>query len=197
MAESEIRISELRGEILSLDMRLAQVVTHRGGGGDGDGENGRGGMRRPHSPPPWNAAAALCRMDLHALAREIEKRWRTAAGFRALARGGSDANTRAALRALEALCEARGVDPRGGMLDLERWTRGARMTLGDLERPRRVPGDMECPCCSGRTLSMLALRGIVMCVNPACRDADGMPPQARMEYVALTDRVELVWQARE
>lgn len=136
-------------------------------------------------------------MDLHALAREIEGRWRAAAGFRVAVRGGSDANTRAALRALGNLCEARGVDVRGGVLDLERWVRGARMTLGDLERPRRVPGDVECPFCSGRSLRMLALRGIVMCVNPACRDADGRLPQAQMEYVAETDQIELVWQARE
>jgi hypothetical protein len=181
------RISALRADILALDMRLAVIASHR------DGSDGRGGAQRSHSPPPWNAAAALCRMDLHALAREIECRWREMAGFPALARGGSDGNTRAALRALENLCEARGVDTRGGVTDLERWTRGARMTLGDLERPRRIAGDIACPFCSGRTLRMIASRGIVVCVNPNCRTSDGAHPQARMEYVAASDEVELVW----
>jgi hypothetical protein len=169
-------------------MRLAAIVAHREKA-EGDGRGGR----RPHSPAPWNAGAALCRMDLHALAREIESRWREMAGFSALARGGSDANTRAALRALENLCEARGVEVRGGAGDLERWARGARGVLGDLERPRRVPREMVCPFCHVGALRMLAGRGIVFCVNPGCRTPTGERAVARMEWMAEAGAVELVW----
>lgn len=190
MTEIGARISELREEILALDVRLAGAVTHRGAK---EGEGGGGG-KIAHSPPPWNAAAALCRMELHALVREIEGRWRAAAGFTVVVRGGSDANTRVALRALGNLCEARGVDARGGAGDLERWARGARMVLGDLERPRRLGGDIVCPFCSGKSLRMLAIRGIVFCVSPLCRTPEGERPQAQMEYVAASDSVELVWQ---
>lgn len=183
------RISELRGEILALDARLAAIVAYP----EESRGDGRGGARRAHSPAPWHAGAALCRMDLHALAREVEGRWREMAGFSGVARGGSDSNTCSALEALERLCEARGVDCRGGVADLERWARGARMVLGDLERPRRI-GGMACPFCAmGGSLRMIASRGAVICVNPVCRTEDGGKAMARMEWVADTGTVELVW----
>jgi hypothetical protein len=131
-------------------------------------------------------------MDLHALAREVEARWREMAGFSAAVRGGSDSNTCSALEALERLCEARGVDVRGGVADLERWMLGARVILGDLERPRRVPGEVICPFCGGG-LRMLAGRGVVFCVNPGCRDASGGRPVAQMEWIADSGSVGLVW----
>jgi hypothetical protein len=131
-------------------------------------------------------------MDLHALAREIESRWREMAGFSRMSRGGSDSNTCSALKALERLCEARGVDVRGGVRDLERWARGARGVLGDLERPRRVPGEIVCPYCSGG-LRMLAGRGVVFCVNPGCRTPAGGRAIAQMDWMPETGTVGLVW----
>jgi hypothetical protein len=185
-------MSELCADVRALDLRLAAIVAERSGAG---GRGGGGRMRKPHSPAPWNAAAALCRLDLHALARDIEARWRAAAGFGALRRGGSDANTYRALRALERLCDARGVDWRGGARDLRGWERGARMALGDMEQPRRLPSEIACPYCGGKSLRALTGRGIVFCVNANCRTPDGGRPLGRMEYVTATEQIGLTWSA--
>ncbi len=179
-------MSELCADIRALDLRLAGITAQREGGRE------RGGGRRvSHSPPPWNAAAALCRLDLHALVREIESGWRAAAGFGALARGGSEANTLGALAALERLCDARGVDWRGGARELERWARGARTVLGDLERPRRLADGGGCPFCRMRTLRIWMRDGIIRCVNPVCVTPSGGKATATFDY--YDGRIQLVW----
>lgn len=118
-----------------------------------------------HSPAPWNAAAGLCRMDLHALVREVERTWRTEGGIPLRGRGGSDANTRESLAMLGQICDAVSeVTFAQGLRELARWTRAARVILGDLERPRLL----FCENCSGKTLLMHVTAGTVRCVNPRC-----------------------------
>lgn len=146
-----------------------------------------------HSPAPWNAAVALCRLDLHALVRGIEAEWRVEIGIPVRPRGGSDANTREALRALErlapAVTEATAIS---AARKLSRWTRTAQLILGDAERPRRLPevlgsGDAICPACARKSLRMWAMTGIVRCVSPGCC------AEAQVEYAEAEGRIMLIW----
>lgn len=122
-----------------------------------------------HSPAPWNAAAGLCRMDLHALVREIERDWRISGGIPLRGRGGSDGNTRHSLAMLGQVCDTVSESEfTRGMRELGRWARAARMILGDLERPRRLPHEITCLKCEGKTLRMWTMEGIVRCVRPGC-----------------------------
>lgn len=137
-------------------------------------------------------------MDLHALAREIENAWRRAIQVPVRPRGGSDANTTAALRALGRLLPAvPDADVRGGMRELERWRRTAGMVLGDLERPRRLPvaaggREIDCPWCRMQTLRMLVNRGIVICVNPVCVTPAGEKATAALDY-STADGIRITW----
>lgn len=157
------RTSSLCSEVLLLDSRLAVTV---GWSNTSSKEGGGGGGKLAHSPAPWNAAAGLCRMDLHALVREVERTWRTEAGIPLRGRGGSDANTRESLAMLAQICDAISeVTFTQGLRELTRWLRAAKMIMGDLERPRRL----ACVNCGGKTLLMHATTGTVQCVNPRCR----------------------------
>jgi hypothetical protein len=185
------RISSLRDEILLLDGRLSAAVPFRSKM-NSDGEAGGRG-RMPHSPAPWNVAAAECRLDLHALVRRTEDEWRAGIRIPVRKRGGSDRNTAAGLKALERIASA---VPEGMLVnslrELTRWTRSARMILGDLERPRRLPRaegekEMPCPYCEVRSLRIWMLDGIVRCNNPACARI------AVVEYVTETGDVVLEW----
>jgi hypothetical protein len=152
------------------------------------------------SRPPWNGAAALTVLELHALVRALEKELRDARGLSARLRGSSDANTEAALNAIPDLLTALPVPEGARVLRvLTRWLRGARTVLGDLELPRRLPrvkgaGEPRCPFCTFQTLRMWALEGIVRCLNPVCTDAEGRHPVARMEFSSFTGELELIWQ---
>lgn len=147
-----------------------------------------------HSPAPWNAAAGLCRMDLHALVREVERTWRTEAGIPLRGRGGSDGNTRESLVMLGQICDAVSeVTFTQGMRELSRWARGAKTILGDTERSRQLPIDKTCPFCQKKSLRALTVRGTVICVDPDCHAPDGSRPQARLEYVEATGQFELDW----
>lgn len=141
-------------------------------------------------------------LGLHQLARELEMSFRQYAGQPARPRGGSDVNTRLAL---EAVCRLAEAVPDGAVSsaehDLDRWHRNAKVVLGELELPQRLPrspGQPEpsCPFCQRKTLRMLPLRGIVICIMPkaSCADSEGRKPVARMEYSEFTRQFELVWQ---
>jgi hypothetical protein len=132
-------------------------------------------------------------MDLHALTRRIEAEWRAAAGFTLRVRGGSDSNTYSSLEALERLAHARDVEAREGLRSLERWIKGARMLLGDAERPRRIPGAEKCPWCGVRSLRMWTGQGTVRCVNPSCATPSGEKATATFDYSAAAG-LRLTWQ---
>lgn len=129
-------------------------------------------------------------MDLHALVREIERTWRTETGIPLRGRGGSDRNTRESLTVLGQICDVVSEATfTQGMRELSRWTRAAGMILGDLERPRRLPQEMTCGKCGGKTLRMWMMEGIVRCVVPGC----GM----RGEFDFAEGEVQIAWDASE
>jgi hypothetical protein len=145
------------------------------------------------SPAPWHAAAGEAYMAIHAEAREIEQdaRYRITGHTGAL-RGGSDENTRAALRAVEHLVHALDEDHAHKVgRDVARLVRLAREALGESERwapLRRQPGQLPpvCPYCETYGLRILPSTGEVRCVNPECRDTRGKRPSGHAEHAHHT-----------
>ena len=155
-----------------------------------------------HSQPPWNAAVAFSYLELHSLSRDLEDKFRYYSDQPARGRGGSDENTRLALESVINHTES---VPESAVLsairDLESWIRRARIVLGELELPQRLPrlpgqAEPSCPFCKRRTLRMLPLRGVVTCIMPLsiCKDDEGRKAFAKMEFSAFTQDFELVWQ---
>jgi hypothetical protein len=115
-------------------------------------------------------------------------------------RGGSAANTRKALEAVQRLCE--GADDHMALSatrTLRHWLKQALIALGEMEAPRRIPrlpGEKEpsCPWCANHTLRMLPLEGLIVCVTPKCTDEDGRKPRARMQFSSHVGDFVLVWQ---
>jgi hypothetical protein len=107
------------------------------------------GRTQPGSKPPWNTAVACVVTDIHAGVRELEQDFRYQVTGRYATRGGSDANTAAAIDAICRLAEA--LDQ--AMADqatrlLNRYiTQVMMLPAIDLEqRWRTVPG--PCPRCT-------------------------------------------------
>lgn len=115
------------------------------------------------SPAPWNDEAAGILFDVHAGARQHEKRLRVELGFGSLRRGPTDRATRAALFALADLVRAahtRHLDSARPEVertarDLNRWARICRRILDDDPNPNDItvthaPGNLKCPGCGRR-----------------------------------------------
>jgi hypothetical protein len=153
-----------------------------------------------HSQPPWNSAVAFAVMSLHQLARDIEVRLRVIAELPVRRRGGSDSNTRLALEAAASLAEtASDAAVCDVVNELDRWLRQAKITMGELEFPQRLPrlpgkSEPTCPFCKHKTLRMFPLRGFIICITPDCLDEEKRKPRAVMEYSSFTCQFELVWQ---
>lgn len=161
----------------------------------------RGG--RAGAQLPGNVAAMMLALDVHEFVRRLEASLRLAVtGKPGPARGGSDANTRAALKAIVNLGEAVSEDAAGqaGRL-LEKFV----TAIGQLpaideaprwERIRPGPGGLPpaCPNCGTFSLRVALASGAVMCVCPGCRDGDGnSPPVARLELSRISGDPILVW----
>lgn len=151
------------------------------------------------SRPPWTAVAAELVTDLHAKARFHEAALCRHVSGRTPQRGASGRNTWLALYHVTDLMEA--VPDREVvvvLLDLRGWTGRAEVFLGQAEPIRRLPREFRqaeqvCPWCEFQTLRCYISTGSVFCVNPACRDADGVRPQAHMEVTDLGE-LSLRWQ---
>lgn len=191
------RLAETSAECLKTAGKLEAVIAVKSVRRD-DGFTGK----VTHSQPPWNSAVALAIMSLHQLARDIETRFRVAADLPVRKRGGSDSNTRLALEAAASLAEtASDAAVCDAVSELDRWLRQAKITMGELEFPQRLPrlpGKSEpvCPFCKHKTLRMFPLRGFIICITPEeiCHDDEGRKPKAVMEYSSFTCQWELVWQ---
>ena len=173
---------------------------------------GRGGV--PATRTPGNTAALNAQLDAHEMVRRLEAALRLAvAGHTGRARGGSDGNTAAALKAIEKLGAALPQeirDARGKLVwpcqELAaRVIERAASVIGQLPAVDEVPkwtkirpgpGGLppKCPNCETYSLRVALASGVVVCVYPDCEDLDGRhPPQARMDISKIDGRPVLVW----
>jgi len=189
------RLLDAVSSAVDLNARLAAIIATAVSRLGGRGRSGR----IDHSQPPWNAPVAHLVLELHALARYLENDLRDLAGMRWHARGGDDANTIFALRAIGNLAEAVQdswlLEPAH---QLGGWCSRSLVVLGERDVPRRLPrnvgqSEARCPYCSCLTLRFWSSRGEVRCVNPACADGDERRPVARMDYSVVTQDWVLAW----
>jgi len=173
---------------------------------------GRGGV--PAWRTPGNTAALNALLDAHEMVRRLEAALRlTVAGHTGKARGGSDRNTAAALKAIQNLGAAlpREIRDAKGKLVWPCQELAARVVghaasvIGQLpavdevpkwSKIRPGPGGLppRCPNCQTYSLRIALQSGVIVCVFPDCSDADGRkPPQARMDISKIDGSPCLLW----
>jgi hypothetical protein len=154
------------------------------------------------SRPPWNQSAANAFFDATEGVRRLEPSLRLAVtGHAGARRGGSDANTAAAIAAVVALSEAVSDDSAGLVARLlGRWVTGVQrlraVDEAETWRPlRTTPGALPpvCPWCGTYSLRAAQRSGNVACFLPGCADSDGNRPQGRLDVSRLTGDVILAW----
>jgi len=181
------------------------------------------GLRRSgllESRPPWNANVAGAYLSAHQLVRRLEASLRLAvAGHPGRARGGSDANTAEAIRAIARMATAASVIPTAEPVSRSdpdgRKLTAAELAAIVLDRAIRVIGQLpaidefpkwekiragpdglppRCPNCGTFSLRVAVQSGVVVCVLPSCADLDGnSPPQAHLDVSRLDGSPALVW----
>lgn len=81
---------------------------------------------------------------------------------------------------------------------LDRWIRRAeavfRPDMG-LHRLPRTPGEeeMRCPWCEYQTMRWQPATGIIVCINPECRDASDQRPRWVADYELVGDQLRFTW----
>jgi hypothetical protein len=158
---------------------------------------GSTGSGQPGSRPPWNTAAANAVTDAAEGVRRLEASLRRdVTGRPGRRRGGSDANTAAALKAIENLGRAVGVDDADAAARcVQRWTRAIQQlpAVDEAEPWRRVPA--ACPYCGFSMLRVQARSGRIACLRGggACTDGDGRPPVGQLDVSQLTGDPLIRW----
>jgi hypothetical protein len=148
------------------------------------------------SAPPWNTAAANALLDAHQLTRRLEASLRYAVtGHTGSPRGGSDANTAAAILAITRLAEAVSDDSAALAARLmDRATSAVdRLPAVDTAQVwRRVAA--PCPFCGFGMLRVAPRSGQVTCLRyGACHDSEGHHPQGRLDVSRLSGEAIIVW----
>lgn len=149
------------------------------------------------SPAPWHAQAAAALMDIHEGVRRMEASMRIdISGQPGRRRGGSTANTAAALASLVRL--GYGLDDRRARYYariLQIWITHAQQLRDIDEAPRwiaiHVPkGQLPptCPYCSTYSLRVAENSGAVRCINRRCLDTTGKRPYGLLERGQYTGR---------
>jgi hypothetical protein len=150
---------------------------------------------KPGSHPPGNAAAMNAHMDAHAGLRRLEALLRLeVTGHTGPRRGGSDANTTAAIEAIEALGNAVTTAAMAQAARvLDRWSRQIQElpAVDEIEPPRRVHG-VACPYC-GRGMLYVRPREMTVTCPPPCRDSNGQRSVGHMEISRLTADPIIRW----
>jgi hypothetical protein len=154
------------------------------------------------SPAPWHPEAGPMLMTVHEGVRRMEASMRQEiTGRLGGRRGGSDANTTAAMRAIENLGHGLPDDrARYYARIVGIWTAHAR-TVRDIDQAPKwsaiaaPKGTLppQCPYCRTYMLRVAMASGAVTCANPSCVDSLGQRPRGRMEYGPLTGRAMLVF----
>lgn len=194
-AEVSALISELRPLLEQLKEMIAEQVA--------DPTTGTMGHHKvTGSPAPWHREAGPLLMTIHAGVRELELdlKWRVS-GRLGPARGGSDANTLAALDSIARLVFGVPEDvARGVRRQLDRWIEQAWQIrdVGLAERwvPIHVPhGQLppSCPYCRTYSLRVAQESGRVRCSNPPCKDTEGNRPAGRIDKNRMDGSAMLAW----
>ena len=126
------------------------------------------GRTQPASRPPWNSQAAYAVLDIHAAARAIEQDLRYEITGRITGRGGSDANTIAALGQIPRLAEAATATLTGETTRLLERLITAVLVLPaiDLEqRPQRLSAPCPRPGCRRPMLRYYPSRRELACLG--------------------------------
>ena len=151
---------------------------------------------QPASRPPWNPAAATAALDAHEGLRRLEAALRLAVtGHPGPRRGGSDANTYAAIAAIQNLGNA--VTTRAAAQAaaiLARWARQIQElpAIDQAEPWRRIQA--PCPYCGHVMLRVRPRSGEVTCLRyGACHDHDGRHPAGRLDISHLTSDPVIRW----
>lgn len=158
-------------------------------------EDGTSGSSQPASRPPWNSQAAAAWTDAAEGVRRLEASMRRdVTGRTGPKRGGSGANTIAAIAAIGNLAHAVGDDAAAtAAAILERWARRIRElpAIDESEPWRRLHG-VACPYCTVAMLWIQPRAGTVTCLrHEACYDGDGRHPIGRV-YISQIDAVPRV-----
>jgi len=133
------------------------------------------------SAPPWNTAAAYAALIPWAEIRALERELRAQVTGTVAVRGGSHANTLAALDALAALAAAAPDDDVSRiMAKADRWV-ALTLALPAVDRqaqwaPLEPGGDGQTPGCPhgcGPTLRTHIRTQIIACIKPSCPGATG------------------------
>jgi hypothetical protein len=144
---------------------------------DTDGTRNR---TQPASRPPCNQAAENAVTDAWEGLRRLEASLRQAVnGHPGTRRGGSDANTAAAIAAIENLGNAVTIPAMTAAARiLDRWARQIQQLPAiDQYEPWRLVRGTSCPYCQVEMLQFQARSGRVACLRGGpCLDADGRPP---------------------
>jgi hypothetical protein len=180
------------------------------------------GVRRSgvtESRPPWNAQSANAYLDAHQFVRRLEASLRlVVTGHTGIPRGGSDQNTRAAIKAIANMATAAlgipsGVpvsrsEPDGRKISAAelaaRLVEHVTIVIGQLpavdeyptwERIRPGPDGLppRCPNCETFSLRFAVHSGMVCCILPGCQDLDGHSPQGRLDVSKLNGEPVLAW----
>jgi hypothetical protein len=174
--------------------------------------DGTAGSGQPGSAPPWNTPAAYALTDAAEGLRRLEASMRRdVTGRTGRRRGGSGANTMAALKAIETLAyglperHVYEYDEKGRQKPCQcphcraarivgRWSRKIRElpAVDDAEPWRRVSA--TCPYCGLGMLRVQARSGRVACLRGgACLDGDGRPPVGHLDVSPLTGDPQVRW----
>jgi hypothetical protein len=170
---------------------VAQALTTEA---DADGITGGD---QPSSRPPWNSAVENAVMDAHEGLRRLEAAMRRdVTGHTGPRRGGSDANTAAALTAIENLGHAVTTEAMAAAARiLDRWSMQIQVLPAvDTEEPwRRVTG-RACPYCGVPMLRVKPRAGIVTCLRyGACYDNNGRHPKGQEDVSVLNGNPVIRW----
>lgn len=154
------------------------------------------------SPAPWHAEAGPVLYTISEEARRLEASLRLeVAGHPGRRRGGSDANTVAALTAITKLVYAVPEEhARQASRIVARWVRCARQ-VGDVgleERPTRVPTEPgedppRCPYCGTYALRVLRGDARVWCINGECTDHGGKRPRGQLDRSDVNGDAMITW----
>lgn len=142
---------------------------------DTDGTSTHG---KPGSKPPWNQAAANATLDAHQGIRDLENLLRYLNTGRTISRGGSDANTIAALEAIQRLAPVQTAETCAmAARTLGRFVLAIERLAAIDQAEEATSVEARCPYCDGTMLRVYRRSGRITCLRFGyCRDQDGNHP---------------------